>query len=196
MRLSGTLIWAAVALLCAVPPWIAMQSPYLASRDMIYASASVGGIAGLALLLIQPLLAAGIMPGLSQIRARRIHQLGGTLLILCVAVHIIGLYLTSPPDMIDALTLQAPTAFSVYGFVALWSILFTLPLLWIRATRRIAPRRWRTIHNLVALVIVGTTVAHAILIEGLMGQTSKLVLCIAVIVATLGATLYVRILKK
>jgi uncharacterized membrane protein YfcA len=49
--------------------------------------------------------------------------------------------------------------------------------------RRIGLRRWRLAHTMLAVIIVGGTVAHALLIEGTMGTVSKAILCILVVAA-------------
>jgi hypothetical protein len=43
-------------------------------------------------------------------------------LVVAVVVHVGGLWITSPPDMIDALLLTSPTPFSAFGVIAMWAI--------------------------------------------------------------------------
>ncbi|NJM84462.1 MAG: ferric reductase [Tabrizicola sp.] len=191
-RFLALLIWPALALVLVVPVAIAASSPFLPSRSFAYVVASFAGILSLGLLLCQPLLAAGYLPGLPQ--ARRWHRLLGTGIIIAVLLHIGGLYLTSPPDTIDALLLVSPTPFSVYGVIALCGILLTALLVALRRKSGLPHSAWRIIHNAVAAVVVLATIIHAVQIEGLMGQVSKLVLCIALATATIVALVDVHLL--
>ena len=61
----NTLIWAAVVTAVVVPIAAAAASPLLAWRDPVYVMAGFAGIIAMALLLVQPLLAGGELPGLS-----------------------------------------------------------------------------------------------------------------------------------
>ena len=47
--------------------------------------------------------------------------------------------------------------------------------------RRMRPRTWRICHTAIVVVIVATSVAHAMLIQGTMGTVSKAVLCVLVL---------------
>ncbi len=76
----------------------------------------------MALLLVQPLLAGGLLPGLRAQLGRRVHGWIGGLLVASVVVHVGGLWITSPPDVIDALLFASPTPFSVWGVIAMWAI--------------------------------------------------------------------------
>jgi predicted ferric reductase len=179
------LIWTALAAALAVPIAIAAASPLLAWRDPIYIAAGFAGVIGLGLMLVQPLLISGMLPGLPALRARLVHRWIGSALILAVAVHIGGLWITSPPDVVDALLFRSPTPFSVWGVIAMWAIIAVAFLVAFR--RRLRPRSWRLAHRVLAAVIVIGTVVHAVLIEGAMGTTSKLALCALVLAATLNA---------
>ncbi|MEM6906031.1 MAG: ferric reductase, partial [Pseudomonadota bacterium] len=57
------LIWGALGLAMAVPLVVSLMSPLLAWREPVYIAAGAAGVVGLALLLVQPLLAAGLLPG-------------------------------------------------------------------------------------------------------------------------------------
>ena len=111
MRLAQvTLIWAALAAAICVPIAAAAASPLLAWRGPVYILAGFAGIIALGLVLVQPLLIAGYLPGLSAYRGRRAHHWIGGALVVAVVVHVGGLWITSPPDMIDALTLHIADA--------------------------------------------------------------------------------------
>lgn len=194
MRAGTVLIWAALACVVTVPLAIAATSPYLAGRTPVYVVAGFAGIAGLALLLIQPLLAARYLPGLRAARARRWHRWVGVSLVVAVMAHVGGLYLTSPADALDALLLVSPTPFSVYGVIGLWSVVLTALLVTMRG--RIGPRPavWKGVHNALAVVLVVASVVHALMIEGTMGAWSKWALCLAALTATLVAVVHLRVI--
>jgi predicted ferric reductase len=188
--IRATAIWLVVALALLVPLWLAAQSPLLAWRSEIYIVAGFAGVLGLGLLLLQPLLAAGLLPGAAGRRGRAIHRLVGIGLLLLVLIHVIGLWITSPPDVVDALLFRSPTPFSAWGVAAMWAVFAAGLLAALRRPLRISPRRWRRLHLALAVVIVAGTVVHAVQIEGTMEDLSKLVLCAAAILAT--AALFYR----
>ncbi len=174
-RLRASLIWAGLGLLLLVPFAAAATSPLLAYRQPVYIVAGLAGVLGLMGLALQPLLVRGVLPGLAGPRGRRLHRWAGRALVLSVAVHVAGLWLTSPPDVVDVLLLRSPTPFSLWGVVAMWAVVATAVLtLW---RQRMGLRRWRRLHGALALLITGATVGHALLIEGTMAPVSKAALC-------------------
>ncbi len=187
-RAVAIAIWVALAIVMIGPVLIAVNSPYLAYRDTAYIIGGFAGIIGLSLLLIQPLLAAGYLPGAELTTERKWHRWVGSAIVACVFLHVGGLYITSPPDTLDALLLVAPTAFSVYGVLAMWGIALTAALVILRHRLGLRYATWRLVHNGLAAIVVAATVTHALQIEGAMGIVSKWGLCLAVIAAT-GATL-------
>jgi predicted ferric reductase len=180
---KATLIWAALAVAVGVPIAFAGLSPQLAWRGPVYILAGFAGIIALGLTLVQPLLVGGYLPGLSGYLGRRTHHWIGGTLVVAVVVHVAGLWITSPPDMIDALTFASPTPFSPFGVIAMWAI-FAVALL-AAFRRRLGLRTWRIVHMSLAVVIVGGGVIHAVLIEGTMETLSKAVLCALVLAAAL-----------
>jgi hypothetical protein len=193
MTAARAAVWLAVLAVALVPVAIAAGSPYLAYRDLAYIVGGFAGIACLPLLLLQPLLAAGYLPGPAPAAARRWHLWLGLLLVAATLVHVGGLYLTSPADTLDALLLVAPTPFSVYGVLALAGIGVTALLVALR--RRVPYRTWRLVHNGLALVVAVAVVVHAVQIEGAMGLWSKWALCLAVLAATAVALADLRLLR-
>ncbi len=181
------LIWAALSIALIVPLAVAVASPLLAWRDPIYIGAGFAGVMAMAFLLLQPLLAGGYLPGLPVRRGRRLHGLVGALLTAAVLIHIIGLWLTSPPDVIDALLFRSPTPFSAWGTVAMWAVFATAALALVRRRLRLKPRAWRLCHLTSASVVIVGGVTHAMLIEGTMGTVSKAALCALVIAAAVKA---------
>lgn len=112
-RLRGFAIWLAVFCAIALPLWIAATSPLLQWRDPIYILSGFEGVFGLALMLMQPLLAAGVLPGLSGAQGRHAHLWGAAALFSAVILHVAGLWVTSPPDVVDALLFRSPTPFAI-----------------------------------------------------------------------------------
>lgn len=186
MRIARSLlIWTGLAVALFWPLALAATSEYLAWRDPIYIAAGLAGVVALCLLLVQPLVAQGWLPGLRLWYRRRVHRALGVLLVAAVILHVAGLWITSPPDVIDALLLRSPTPFSLWGVGAMWA-LFSAALLSVLRLR-LSPRAWRVGHtSLVSIVVLGG-VLHAMLIEGTMDTTSKAVLCGLAMAATAAA---------
>ncbi len=182
-----------VASIAVVPIIIAAFSPLLASRDTAYIIGGMSGIVALSLLLVQPLLAAGYLPGRSILSQRKWHRWVGSLFIVAVALHIVGLFVTSPDDMTDALLLAAPTPFSVYGVVALWGVVLTGILVVVR--KKCSLLVWTLMHNGLALIVVIASVVHAVMIEGAMSHLSKQVLCICIVVVSVFTVLHLRLIR-
>ena len=178
----GFLIWAVLATVIAIPLGIAATSPLLAWRDPVYIAAGFAGVIAMALLLLQPLLAGGYLPGLPVRRGRRVHRVVGITLVGAVVFHVVALWITSPPDVVDALLLVSPTPFSVWGVLAMWGLFAAALLAGLR--RRLPPRVWRLCHTTLVVIVVASSVAHAMLIEGTMGTISKAVLCVFALGAT------------
>jgi predicted ferric reductase len=183
-RLRALLIWAILATILAVPLLAAAASPLLQWRQPIYIAAGFAGITAMALLLLQPLLAGGYLPGAEGLQGRRLHRWTGSLLVLAIILHVGGLWITSPPDVIDALLFRSPTPFSVWGVLAMWAVFAAAFLAAFRRSLALSPRLWRRLHTLLAMVIVAGSVVHALLIEGTMETYSKAALCALAVAAT------------
>jgi predicted ferric reductase len=194
--LRAPLIWAALAVAICVPIAAATMSPLLEWRGPVYIVAGFAGIIGLGLLLVQPLLIGGYLPGPSAYRARRVHLWIGGALVVAVVIHVGGLWITSPPDMIDALLLTSPTPFSPFGVIAMWAIFAVAILAALRRRLGLRPRTWRIVHTLLAVVIVVGTVAHGLLIEGAMETFTKAALCALVLAAAIKVIADLRVWKK
>ncbi len=177
------LIWGAVATAITVPIAAAAASPLLAWRDPVYIAAGFAGIVALGLMLVQPVLMGGYVLGLSANRGRRLHRWIGGLLVVAVVVHVGGLWITSPPDLIDALLFRSPTPFSAWGVIAMWATFAVALLAAFRRRLRLSPRTWRIGHTCLAVVIVIGSVVHGILIEGTMETMSKVALCALIVAA-------------
>ena len=180
-----TLIWAALAAAIGVPIAAAAASPLLAWRGPVYILAGFAGIVGLGFMLVQPLLIGGYLPGFPGRIGRRVHHWIGGALVVAVVIHVGGLWITSPPDMIDALLFASPTPFSPFGVIAMWAIFAVALLAALRRRLGLRPRTWRIAHMSLAVVIVVGSVVHGMLIEGAMETVSKAVLCALVLAAAI-----------
>lgn len=173
-------VWVALGLAIAVPIAAAAMSPLLAWRDPVYIVAGFAGVVAMCLLLLQPLLASGYLPGVSAPAGQRLHQWSGGALFLLVVLHVAGLWITSPPDVVDALLFASPTPFSIWGVVAMWCVFAAACLALFRRRLKLHPRTWRLLHRALVAVIVLGSVTHAMLIEGTMETLSKAMLCVLV----------------
>ncbi|MBR0989284.1 ferric reductase-like transmembrane domain-containing protein [Bradyrhizobium japonicum] len=190
------LIWIALALAIGVPVALAATSEQLAWRGPVYVLSGFAGIVALALVLVQPLLIGGYLPPLSAYRGRRAHHWIGGALVLAVVIHVAGLWITSPPDMIDALTYASPTPFSPFGVTAMWAIFIVALLASLRRRLELRPRTWRFIHMPLAIVIVAGSVVHCLLIEGTMETVSKVALCVLVLAVTAKVMIDLQVWRK
>lgn len=179
-----------LAVIIGVALYFAATSPLLQWREPIYIVAGFAGVIGMALLLLQPLLASGLMPGAAGATGRKLHRITGAALIVAILAHVGGLWITSPPDVIDALTFSSPTPFAAWGVIAMWAAFGAALLALYR--RRIGPRLWRPAHTILVLLVVVATVIHVLLIEGTMEQWSKTALALASLTAS---TLTLRRMK-
>jgi hypothetical protein len=197
MRLvRAILIWAALAAAICAPIAFAAASPLHEWRGPVYIIAGFAGILALALVCLQPLLIGGYLPGLSGYRGRRAHHLIGRVLAFAVAIHVGGLWISSPPDMIDALLFASPTPFSLWGVIAMWAIVAATILAALRQKAGLSPRAWRLAHMILAIIIVGGGVVHSLLIEGTMETMSKAVLCALTFVAAVKVMIDRRVWRR
>lgn len=183
-RQAHVLVWAALAVAVVVPIVAAATSPFLAYRGPVYIVAGFAGIVALALMLVQPLLIGGYLAGISAFRARRIHHVVGGAIVVAVLVHVGGLWITSPPDVVDALLFVSPTPFSNWGVIAMWAVFALAVVAAFRRRSRLTLRNWQIAHGLLAVVFISGTIIHALLIEGTMETISKAALCAFVFAAT------------
>ncbi|MGD9294132.1 MAG: ferric reductase [Roseobacter sp.] len=177
----AVVIWAGLIGAVAIPLILAASSPLLAWRDPVYEMAGYAGIIGLCIMLFQPLLAAGLLPGMPKHRGRRVHRVMGVSLVAAIIIHVVALWITSPPDVIDVLLFSSPTPFSVWGAIAMWAVFGAALLAAVRRQLRVRWQIWRLFHTGVATVAVVGTVLHVLLIEGTMETISKAMLCLLVL---------------
>ena len=192
-----TLIWVALAAAVGVPIAAAAASPLLAWRDPVYILAGFAGIIALGLMLVSAFADWRILAGtVGPYRGRRAHHWIGGALVVAVVIHVGGLWITSPPDMIDALLFTSPTPFSPWGVIAMWAIFAVALLAALRRRLGLRPRTWRIAHMPLAIVIVAGSVVHGMLIEGTMETVSKAALCALVLAATIKVMADLRVWRK
>ncbi|WP_170561524.1 ferric reductase-like transmembrane domain-containing protein [Ruegeria atlantica] len=177
-------IWTVVVLAIAVPIIAAAASPLLAWREPIYIAAGFSGVVSMCLLLLQPLLAGRWLPGLTPVASRQWHKWCGLALIAAIFVHVGGLWITSPPDVIDALLFVSPTPFSAWGVIAMWAAFAAALLGLARQRLGLRFRIWRLGHTGLATITIIGSVVHALLIEGTMEVMTKWALCGLVLLAS------------
>lgn len=184
IKTRAKLIWLAFLIAMIAPMIAAAFSPLLAWRDSIYIIAGFAGIFAMALLLTQPLLIGGYLPSISQRKNRQFHKWFGALLVVMVLIHVVFLWLTSPPDVIDVLLFRSPTPFSLWGVIAMWAVFLMGLMAATRKKIRLPLRIWQRAHLALAVITVIGSVGHAMLIEGTMETITKTVICIFVLAAT------------
>nr|WP_254436203.1 ferric reductase-like transmembrane domain-containing protein [Ruegeria arenilitoris] len=136
------------------------------------------------LLLLQPLLAGRYLPGLSPLTSRRLHRWIGIALVTAILIHVGGLWITSPPDVVDALLFVSPTPFSAWGVIAMWAAFAAACLGLYRQRLKLRFRVWRLCHTALVAVTITGSVVHAMLIEGTMEIMTKTTLCALVLLAS------------
>ena len=193
-QIRAAVVWVLLIGVVVIPVVVAANSPLLEWRTPVYITAGFAGVCALSLLLFQPLLAAGLLPGISTVKSKRVHRWVGSGLTLSVVVHVGALWITSPPDVVDALLIRSPTPFSIWGVLAMWGVFIAACLAFFRQRLPIRPRAWRLVHKSLAAVTVAGSVIHALRIEGTMGNVSKTLLCASVVL--IGAFVLLGFYKK
>ena len=185
-------IWLLLGAALVAPVALAATSPLLQWREPVYILASFAGILAFVLMVLQPLLAAGLLPGVALGQGRRVHRWFGVSIVMAVVVHVVALGLTSPPDVIDALLLVSPTPFSDWGVMAMWAIFAAASLALLRRPLRLRPTTWRIGHTALVVVAVIGSAVHALLVDGTMETVSKTILCLLVLAGTAAAIYRLR----
>src|SRR5258707_5850792 len=110
MRLARvTLIWALLAAAVFVPIAAAAASPLLEWRGPVYILAGFAGMVALGLMLVQPLLIGGYLPGLPAYRGPRAHHLIGGALVVAARVFARGPWRPQAPATNDRPRVCSPT---------------------------------------------------------------------------------------
>lgn len=189
------MFWLPVAALVVWPILVAAVDPLQRGRDALWVIGGLAGVVALASLLLQPLLAIGAKTGLSPLAARHWHRWVGLSVAGAIIVHVGALLLYSPDDMWDALLLTAPTPFSLYGVIGLWTALLSVGVAIAARKRRLPIKPWQIVHSVLAVVIVGSGSIHALMIDGAMGQPSKTIIVVAALAATTFALVEINVLR-
>lgn len=193
--LLSVTVWCVLIVLSLLPLYLATESELLQWREPIYIVAGFAGIVAMAAMLFQPLLAIGLLPGINSLLSRKLHRFIGLLLVGSIIVHVAGLWITTPPDVIDALLFRSATPFSIWGVLAMWAVFLSATLVALRHKFRVKPALWRNAHKALAVVIVIGSVVHAFLIDGTMNTVSKYAMCIALLIFLIPAITSLQVVK-
>ena len=164
---------------------VALASPLTATREAMWVAGSLFGVAALALLPIQALLPQGAARS-ARTGAPRLHRLIGLGVLAATLAHVGALYVVSPDDIGDALALQAPT-YSRLGMISGVCLIATVAFALARPRLRLDAANWRLIHGGLAVAIVATAGAHALMIRGALDGPVELALCAAAALAVVAA---------
>jgi hypothetical protein len=175
-----------LATLVMLPTLLAALSSLQVGRAPLWVLGTLAGILALSLLVVQVLLPTGWLNALVDKQNLRWHRILGVTITGLVITHIIGLYLYSPDDIGDALILAAPT-YSRLGVLSAWCLLLSVMLAFARHKLHLADSDWQTLHSAFAVAIVGTAIAHAMLLQGTLDGFAEGLLCGSAGVAVLMA---------
>lgn len=166
-RGASRLVLGIVAALLLVPVVVALASPHLAGAPPMLLVATSTGVLALGLLVVEV-----ILPGRPQwlVRAAgvgllRLHRAIALAVVGLVLLHVGALFVYSPSDTLFALAPTAPTH-SRLGAVALFCLALTVALA--LGWRRLGLGRpeWRALHLSLAVAILITAFAHAVMVYG------------------------------
>ncbi len=188
--------WLLLGACVAAPLLIATQSPLLAWRDPIYIASSFAAILGMGLMLVQPALVGGVLVPRDARKARALHRVIGVALLGVVLAHIAGLWITSPPDVIDVLLFRSPAPFSLWGALALWTLVLAGSAALLRKRLRLPPWLFRRGHAALTGAAVLCTVLHVVLIEGLLPLWLKAAVSFLLVGVVGYAVWSLRLLKR
>jgi predicted ferric reductase len=154
---------------------------------------ALAGVVALSLLPVQVLLPTPWSALLLR-RDPRWHRWLGLAVACVVVAHVLGLYLTSPDDVRDAV-LAAPT-YSRLGVLAAWSLGLSIVLALARRRLGLTYSDWQILHSALAVAIVTTAVGHTVMIRGTLDGPGEVLACGAALVAVTAAVLYHHVLKR
>jgi len=160
-------IWAAAAVLLALPPAVALTDPHLAGQPAALVISTAAAAFAVSALALQPLLA-----GSGRLRWHRV--LGGVALTL-VLVHLGGLFVVGAEDTLFALSLDGPTR----GRMATLATAALIAVVALGVLRRRLPMSgptWRILHGFLAALVIGLGFGHAVLTDGALDGVGTLLL--------------------
>jgi predicted ferric reductase len=155
---------------------------------------ALAGVVALSLLILQVLLPTPWLGRLFAGRDLSVHRLLGLAVAAVVLAHVVGLYLSSPDDIRDALVLAAPT-YSRLGVLAAWCVVLSVALALARRRLGLTYSDWQILHAALAVAIVGNAVAHTVMIRGTLDGPVELLLCAAAVVAVSAAFVHRLVIR-
>lgn len=183
-----------VAALLLVPVVVALAHPHLANAPAARLVATATGVLALGLLVV-----TAVLPGLRQrlVKAAglmRLHRVVALAVVALVLAHIGALFVYSPSDTLWAISPSAPT-YSRLGVVATLCLALTvvLALGW----RRLGLGRpeWRALHLSLAVAVLITAFAHAIMVQGALDGPLGMLLLYAGMAVAGASVLYTAVLQ-
>ena len=172
--------------LILLPTLLAALSPLQVGRAPIWILGTLAGVLSLSLLVVQLLLPTAWLNLFFGEQNLGWHGVLGISVTGLVIAHIVGLYLYSPDDIGDALILAAPT-YSRFGVLSFWCLLLSVVLALTRHKLQLVYSDWQILHSALAVAIVGTAVAHVVLLQGSLDGFAEGLLCGSVVIAVLAA---------
>jgi predicted ferric reductase len=172
-----------------LPVLLAALHPLQAGREPLWVWGTLAGVLALSLIVIQVLLPTGWLNLALGEQNWRWHRILGISVTGLVFAHILGLYLYSPDDIGDALVLAAPT-YSRLGMLSLGCLVLTVALALMRHRLPLTLSDWQIFHSVLAMAVVGTAVAHVLLLQGTLDGFAEGLLCGSAVVAVLMAVGY------
>lgn len=185
---------ALLAAFVVVPPLVTLTSPLQEGRDLTWVLGAIFGVVALALLAIQVLLPTPWLDELLGGHELRWHRALGLSVAGVVVAHVLGLFFYSPDDVRDALLLDAPT-YSRLGVLSAWTLGLTIVLALARRRLGLTYSDWQILHSALAVAVVGTAVAHTVMIRGTLDGPAELLVCGAALVAVTAAVLYQHVFR-
>lgn len=195
-RGTSRLVLGVLAALLLIPVAVALASPHLADAPPLRLVATSTGVLALGLLVFEV-----VLPGRPRwiVRAvgaglMRLHRAIALAVVGLVVLHVGALFVYSPEDTLFALTPAAPTH-SRLGVIALFCLGLTAALALVWRRLGLGRPQWRALHLALAVAILGTAFAHAVMVQGALdGPVGSLLLYSGMAIA--GASiLYVGFLR-
>ena len=177
-----------------MPIIAAAFSPYLAWREPIYILAGFAGIIGMCLLLMQPRTGGALVAGAVARDQPPLAQVVRSGPCRCYRDPCRRLWITSPPDVVDALLFVSATPFSAWGVIAMWAGFGAAALGIFRQRLNTAVQGLAagSCRSLATVTILGSVI-HALLIEGTMEVMTKFALCVLVVLVSVGTLTKLRV---
>jgi 3-phenylpropionate/trans-cinnamate dioxygenase ferredoxin reductase subunit len=173
----GRGVWAAAAVLLALPPAVALTDPHLRDQPAALVISTAAAALAVSALVLQPLLARG--------GRLKWHRVLGAVALGLVLVHLGGLFVVGAEDTLFALSLDGPTRgrMATLATVALIAVVILGVL---RAKLPMAGTTWRVLHGFLAGMVILLGFGHAVLTDGALDGVGTVLLLAFGAVALLG----------